>query len=79
MISLKAEKNSEGIGVESEFVGKGGDLGLEALHLIAVLIREMKGISPEIYGAIVSTLAGCPEILAGDYKGDETIVRGKMN
>lgn len=79
MINLKANTFSEGVGVESEFQGKDTDLGIEGLHIIAVLMSEIKKTAPNVHRAMIGTLAECSSILLGDYVGDEEIHKGGMN
>lgn len=79
MIEIKAEKFSEGVNVESNIHGKSTDVGLEALHIIAVLMSEIKKDSEPTHAAILATLANCPSVLIGDYMGDEYISKGDMN
>lgn len=79
MISMKSESFKEGVSVESEVNGVAKDIGIEALHLIAVLMREIKRDSDSVHMAILATLAEYPSILLGDYMADKEIIKGDLN
>lgn len=79
MVSLLVTKSTEGISVESEMRGTATDIGIEALHLIAVLMSEVKKDSESVHAAILASLAECPAILLGDYTADECRNMGDMN
>lgn len=79
MINLKANTFSEGVSVESEFQGKDSDIGIEGLHIIAVLMSEIKKTAPNVHHAMIGALAECSSILLGDYAGYEEIHKGEIN
>ena len=79
MIKLLATKSTEGVSVESEIRGRETDIGIEALHMIAVLMSEIKKDSESVHVAIMTTLAECPAILLGEYVADEYDSKGEID
>lgn len=79
MITLKADKVSEGIEVQCEIEGTPMGCTLEVVHLIAVLMREIKTLSEDAHAAVLECLANDARVLLGEYVGDDAKIRKGAN
>ena len=77
MIEVKATRKDEGVDVTIGLDGMIDDLGLEALYIIANLMREIKKADPRIHRAMIVTMAGNEEIMLGNVIADNEDLMSK--